>query len=103
MCKEVFTAMIAGVPIEGLCLYPIVNHPGWDDERHCYNGMFDYADSTGAREVFEPLADEVSRQNANLAALSSGNARLPDLADLDTSALDWAAHLMQERTDESRT
>ena len=23
--------------------------------------------------------------------------------DLDTSALDWAAHVMEERTDESRT
>ena len=39
----------AGVPVEGICLYPIVNHPGWDDDRHCYNGMFDYADAAGRR------------------------------------------------------
>src|SRR4051812_35681521 len=68
MCKEVFTALAAGVPVEGLCLYPIVNHPGWDDDRHCYNGMFDYADANGERQVFQPLADEIARQQANLEA-----------------------------------
>ena len=52
MAREVFTAIAAGVPVEGICLYPILNHPGWDDDRHCYNGMFDYADAYGRREVF---------------------------------------------------
>ena len=32
---EVRAARVAGVPVEGLCLYPVINHPGWDDERHC--------------------------------------------------------------------
>jgi len=41
-CAEVVAAMKAGVPIEGICLYPIVNHPGWDDDRHCHNGLWDY-------------------------------------------------------------
>jgi beta-glucosidase/6-phospho-beta-glucosidase/beta-galactosidase len=101
--KEVLTALTLGVPVEGICLYPIVNHPGWDDDRHCYNGLFDYADAQGNREVYQPLADEVNRQTANVAALASGTVRLADLGDLDTTALDWAAHVMQERTDESRT
>lgn len=103
MCKEVFTAVTAGVPVGGVCLYPIVNHPGWDDDRHCYNGLFDYADANGNREPFQPLADEVARQIANAAALASGDTSVTEIADLDTSALDWAAHVMQERTDESRT
>jgi beta-glucosidase/6-phospho-beta-glucosidase/beta-galactosidase len=103
MCKEVFTALALGVPVEGLCLYPIVNHPGWDDDRHCLNGMFDYADAAGHRGVFAPLADELSRQAANVAALGSGAVRVSELIDVDTSALDWAAHVMQERTDESRS
>jgi beta-glucosidase/6-phospho-beta-glucosidase/beta-galactosidase len=103
MCKEVFSAMTAGVPVEGLCLYPILNHPGWDDDRHCYNGMFDYADASGARAVYQPLAEELSRQAANEVALRSGEMVLEDLSDLDTTQLDWAAHVMQERTDESRT
>jgi beta-glucosidase/6-phospho-beta-glucosidase/beta-galactosidase len=103
MCKEVMTAMAAGVPVEGVCLYPIVNHPGWDDDRHCHNGMFDYADASGERQVFQPLADEVSRQMANLQALTSGVNGIADFTDMDTSALDWAAHMMEERTEASRS
>ena len=102
MCKEVFSACAAGVPVEGLCLYPIVNHPGWDDDRHCYNGMFDYADEHGNRAVYEPLARELARQQENVEALRAGRVSAEGLEALDTSALDWAAHVMQERTDESR-
>jgi hypothetical protein len=65
--------------------------------------MFDYADAAGRREVYQPLADEAARQAANVAALKSGAAVMADFSDVDTSALDWAAHVMQERTDESRT
>jgi hypothetical protein len=101
VCKEVFTAMSEGVPIEGVCLYPILNHPGWDDDRHCYNGLFDYADEHGRREVYKPLADELARQNANLSTLMATGS-LAEIGELDTSALDWAAHIMQERTDEVR-
>lgn len=101
--REVFSAMEAGVPVEGLCLYPILNHPGWDDDRHCYNGMFDYADDRGNREVYEPLAEEVRRQSANAEAIGSGRLAVSELNDVETSALDWAAHVMQERTDEGRT
>ncbi len=102
ICKEVFGALASGVPVEGVCLYPIVNHPGWDDDRHCYNGMFDYADEHGNREVYQPLADEVARQTANFDALQSGRG-VEALQDIDTRALDWAAHVMQERTDEARS
>ena len=91
-----------GVPVEGLCLYPILNHPGWDDDRHCHNGMFDYADADGKRAVYQPLADEVARQLANLQAVRTGVAAAA-IEDLDTSALDWAAHVMEELTDEGRT
>lgn len=103
ICKEVLTAMSDRVPVEGVCIYPIVNHPGWDDDRHCYNGMFDYADRSGHREVFAPLAEEVARQAANVEALKSGETTIAGFNNVDTSALDWAAHVMQERTDESRS
>jgi glycosyltransferase involved in cell wall biosynthesis len=59
--SEVAAAIRAGVPMEGLCLYPIFNHPGWDNDRHCCNGLWDYADDTGEREIFQPLAEEVRR------------------------------------------
>jgi beta-glucosidase/6-phospho-beta-glucosidase/beta-galactosidase len=101
--REVYAARAAGVPIEGLCLYPIVNHPGWEDDRHCYNGMFDYADEHGVRAVYEPLAEELARQHENVKALREGTTSIERLEGLDTSSLDWAAHVMDERTEESRT
>ena len=51
-----------GVDIRGICLYPICNHPGWADDRHCHNGLWDYADDNGDREIYRPLADEVRAQ-----------------------------------------
>ena len=60
--SEARAAMRAGAQLEGICLYPIVNHPGWVDDRHCYNGLWDYPDEDGNREIYEPLAREIRRQ-----------------------------------------
>ena len=62
ICQEVRTAVRMGVPVEGICLYPIVNHPGWEDDRHCCNGLWDYPDEKGERQIYEPLALELYRQ-----------------------------------------
>jgi hypothetical protein len=62
VCREVRAAIEHGIPIQGVCLYPILNHPGWDDDRHCHNGLWDYADADGHREVYAPLANELKRQ-----------------------------------------
>ncbi len=62
VCEEAYAAINNGVDLNGICLYPIVNHPGWDDDRHCYNGLWDYADEHGEREIYQPLADELQRQ-----------------------------------------
>lgn len=59
ICREVELALNNGVPVLGICLYPVVNHEGWDDGRHCHNGLFDYADSEGNREAYQPLADAI--------------------------------------------
>jgi beta-glucosidase/6-phospho-beta-glucosidase/beta-galactosidase len=56
---EVALARSGGVPVQGVCLYPIVNHPGWADDRHCHNGLWDYPDADGEREIYQPLADEI--------------------------------------------
>lgn len=62
ICQEVYAAVQSGVPIYGICLYPILNHPGWDDNRHCHNGLWDYADEHGERLIYKPLADEIEIQ-----------------------------------------
>jgi len=59
---EVLAAISNGIPVQGICLYPIVNHPGWVDDRHCHNGLWDYIGENDEREIYEPLADEIRRQ-----------------------------------------
>ena len=59
ICQEVLAAIRAGVPIHGICLYPILNHPGWEDDRDCFNGLFDYADDEGHRQIYGALADAI--------------------------------------------
>ena len=61
VADEVAAARAAQVPVEGICLYPVLDHPGWDDGRHCPNGLFD---GCGDRAVYAPLADEVAAQRA---------------------------------------
>ena len=62
VCREVAAAILEGVPVEGICLYPIVNFPGWENDRHCRNGLWDYADGSGDRPIDPPLALELARQ-----------------------------------------
>jgi hypothetical protein len=59
VCNEVDAARAAGVPVGGICLYPILNHPGWEDDRHCRNGIWDYAGPRGGRRPYRPLVNAV--------------------------------------------
>lgn len=100
--NEAAAAIAQGVPVEGICLYPIMNHPGWEDGRHCYNGLFDYPNANGAREVYLPLATELAYQQHRVEALVTGREPFVDTWDAASSTLDWAAHVMEDRTDEAR-
>ncbi len=62
ICEQTRIAQSMGIPMEGICLYPIANHPGWADNRHCHNGLWDYPDEKGERLVHKPLADEIAIQ-----------------------------------------
>ncbi len=61
VCQEIQAAISAGVPLQGICLYPILNHPGWIDDRHCHNALWDYANERGEREIYRPLARVIRR------------------------------------------
>jgi beta-glucosidase/6-phospho-beta-glucosidase/beta-galactosidase len=67
--NEVREALELGVPLEGVCLYPIVDFPGWGDDRHCEVGLWGSADWKGERKLYKPLADELLRQQASLTGL----------------------------------
>jgi hypothetical protein len=94
IAHETRRAIQEGVPVEGICLYPIVNHPGWDDNRHCFNGLWDYADQNGHREAYDPLLRELEyqqrlRRTSNTEELPTGK---------DTHLLDIATHWMEIRS-----
>ncbi len=62
VCDQTVIALDRGVPVHGICLYPILNHPGWADNRHCHNGLFDYPDASGNRPLHRPLAEAIHKQ-----------------------------------------
>ena len=53
VARETATAIALGVPIEGICLYPVMGHIGWDDERYCPNGPIDLT-TDGSRVIHAP-------------------------------------------------
>ncbi len=86
---EVRAARAAGVPIEGICLYPVINHPGWDDDRHCQNGLLDMQPRSGGRLSYQPLADEMGRQRRLFGfdiSAARGRSEFTDQSDVRTTA-----------------
>jgi hypothetical protein len=68
VCAEVRAAQAAGIPVLGICLYPVTDYPGWINERHCPTGVLGLPDAEGTRPVFAPLAEELRHQQAIFAA-----------------------------------
>jgi beta-glucosidase/6-phospho-beta-glucosidase/beta-galactosidase len=62
VADEVRSALACGVPVEGICLYPIIHYPGWIDDRHCECGLFGIADDQHRRIVDHAVADTLSRE-----------------------------------------
>jgi hypothetical protein len=71
VCDEVREAIRQGVPVEGVCLYPVASFPGWDDERHRQFGLFSVPRPNGNRDAYQPLAAELNRQQELLARARS--------------------------------
>ncbi|WP_182086466.1 glycosyltransferase [Aureimonas sp. ME7] len=62
VAQETRAAMRLGVPVEGICLYPVLDHPGWDDERYCPNGLLRFSAEEARRTADPALAAELARQ-----------------------------------------
>jgi len=76
VADEVACALQAGAPLMGICLYPVTDYPGWEDDRPCPTGLFGVPSADGTRPVHAAYADEVQRQVRRFAALGAG---VPDL------------------------
>ncbi|HYG42113.1 MAG TPA: beta-glucosidase [Bordetella sp.] len=69
VADETAQALQAGVPVTGICLYPITDYPGWEDDRACPTGLFGVPSADGERTVHAALAVEVERQSRRFAGL----------------------------------
>ncbi len=96
--NEVRLALKAGVPVEGICLYPIVNHPGWDNDRHCHNGLWDYTDEEGKRPIYVPLSQELERQQ-RISSLPHGAEFIQPLTPFEELKIHESAHTIEGATE----
>jgi hypothetical protein len=98
---EAREALRAGVDLQGICIYPVVNHPGWEDDRHCHNGLWDYASERGVRPIFVPLAREIGRQRR--AFEDVGEAEPVERTDVLLRSLEEIGRSIAEKTEDSRS
>lgn len=61
---ETARARRRGARVEGVCLYPVANHPGWDDDRACPNGLLGDRTPGGLRAVDAGLAAAIAAYRA---------------------------------------
>jgi beta-glucosidase/6-phospho-beta-glucosidase/beta-galactosidase len=83
LTDEVLIAIDLGLPLEGVCLYPIMDRFEWNDPTHWHNsGLWDYdiqADGTFRRVLNAAYAAEFSRSQLRLAGVGFGTVE-PDEA-----------------------
>jgi hypothetical protein len=53
--SEIRRALRLGLPVHGLCLYPVMDYPGWSDERHCRVGLIQLDDAYEERSIDREL------------------------------------------------
>lgn len=75
VCAEVRRARAEGVPVEGICLYPVLDYPGWDDGRLCETGLLTMPDERDERSLHAEFADELAHQQARFAETTSRSGR----------------------------
>jgi hypothetical protein len=63
---EVLAAPRSGVDVGGLCLYPVLDYPGWLNDRTCETGLLGIPDQDGQRQFYEPLLAELISSAAYL-------------------------------------
>lgn len=76
VADQVFAALRRNIPIEGICLYPITDYPGWSNNRHCPVGLLGYPEAQDRRPLYTPLAEELAQQRARIDALQRDARRM---------------------------
>ena len=73
IAAEVRQARRLGVPILGICFYPVTDYPGWDDSRHAACGLLEIDEAWQQRTVRADVASEVEIHRASFSRLGSGH------------------------------
>jgi hypothetical protein len=59
---EIRQAQRMGASILGICIYPVMDYPGWDDERHCPCGLIEASADFTQRELRTDILQELKAQ-----------------------------------------
>ena len=62
---QVERAIEGGANVQGICWYPILDHPGWDDDRHVRCGLYGFR-RRGERRLELDIAAELERWRVRL-------------------------------------
>lgn len=83
IAREAGRALEQGVPLEGICLYPILDRPDWEDLTHWHNsGLWDFspgADGVLNRVLNEPYAHDLRMAQRLLEGSLAKAGRSPDV------------------------
>ena len=76
---EVRADLEAGVPLKGVCLDPVMDYPGWQDDRHCRCGLLAAPDDWRTQTLDSALLRQVQEEVLLLRhALATENAAEAD-------------------------
>ncbi|GHH16708.1 hypothetical protein GCM10008023_21010 [Sphingomonas glacialis] len=63
LLREVTIARSLGLPVEGVSLYPILDHPCWDEDRYCPTNLLARSENVADLIAFPPLAETILEAN----------------------------------------
>ena len=63
ICSEARLAIRNGVDLKGVCIYPVMDYPGWDNNRHCPCGLIELDEAWSGRSIRSDLAEELVLQD----------------------------------------
>jgi hypothetical protein len=66
-------AIKRGVVVDAVCWYPLLDYPGWDDDRRCPAGVFGFPDMDGNRPVYQPLEQGLKALQARFGTIQTGS------------------------------
>ena len=58
---ELGAAQQAGLPVAGVCLYPVMDYAGWENDRHCPCGLIELGPGYGERRIRTDVRDALRR------------------------------------------